>query len=216
MGAWGRLIPCQGCPLVFYSHLRSELTKKTRAVGKHFTLKIHLKKAYHLHLTDEETEAQRGNTTHPQDLEPLGVSSSPGTSSVLGSGLWTLRSYLGVRTPRGLSPSHLGKNPPSLTAWGAWDLRLVPGHRVGQSPSPCRANTPMNVPTPGTRWAPGNICCVSRLPSQPGAPGDPSVWAQSTMQMCPGPPPNRPSSPGRLGTVGPENCSSRQIPGSKH
>lgn len=32
----------------------------------------------------------------------------------------------------------------------------------------------------------------------------------------PGPPPTCPSSPGRLGTVGPENCSSRQILGSEH
>lgn len=124
MGAWGRLIPCQGCPLVFYSHLRSELTKKTRAVGKHFTLKIHLKKAYHLHLTDEETERQYHTSAG---------SGAPRCQLLSGhqqcAGKWALdpEELPGCENTQGSESQPLGEKPTQPHSVGGMGLEACPG-----------------------------------------------------------------------------------------
>lgn len=102
--------------------------------GKHFALKTHPTQAYCPHWTDEETEAQKRETTPLQS--PGGWHGSPWVSvplraqacSVLG-GAWVLTSSLGAGTPRAPSAHSTGKARPASRPWPTWHLGLVLGRR---------------------------------------------------------------------------------------
>lgn len=94
--------------------------------------------AYHLHLTSEETEAPRGDTTSlwspgEQGLEPLRLSllsgHQPTVCQEVGLGP---DEPSGAGTPRVPGAQPLGeKGHPTSQPWAAWDLGLVLGLREG-------------------------------------------------------------------------------------